>query len=109
MTITNYTIEDSEGNDQDFLFDDYREAQEHAEAHKMKVICNTYVFDDSWMVDDFTEKTTVRNMTQNELGQYVCVMNCQEKDITIRTDGVWVKTGALYSSAHRDCYERETE
>jgi hypothetical protein len=49
-------------------------------------------------------------MKDGELGQYVCVTHPEagclhSPDITIRSDGVWVKNGQLWSSAHRDCFE----
>jgi hypothetical protein len=45
-------------------------------------------------------------MKPSELGRYVCVHNClHSPHITINSDGVWVKHGGQFSSAHRDCYE----
>lgn len=47
-------------------------------------------------------------MKPDELGRFVCVMGCQHSpDITIGTNGVWVKQGhgGQVSSAHQDCYE----
>jgi hypothetical protein len=48
-------------------------------------------------------------MKAHELGKYVCVpaSTClHSPDITIRSDGVWVKSGTLFSSAHRDCFDK---
>lgn len=48
----------------------------------------------------------VKAMRDDELGQYVCVGRCQHSPhITITADGLWVKTGQEWSSAHRDCFE----
>lgn len=47
-------------------------------------------------------------MKDSELGQYVCVAQggcLYTPNRTIRTDGVWVKTGQQWSSAHRVCHE----
>jgi hypothetical protein len=56
-------------------------------------------------------------MKDSELGRYVCVAHggCLHRDRTITSGGVWVRSpdpdplnpgSHLYSSAHRDCYER---
>ena len=57
-------------------------------------------------------------MKPSELGTYVCVAHggcLHSPHITITSDGVWVRSpdpdplnpgSHLYSSAHRDCYER---
>jgi hypothetical protein len=47
-------------------------------------------------------------MKDEELGHYVCVapagcLHAPKRDIN--ADGVWVKAGQQWSSAHRDCYE----
>lgn len=47
-------------------------------------------------------------MKADELGRYVCVAHggcLHSPSITITQDGVWVKAGELFSSAHRDCFE----
>lgn len=52
--------------------------------------------------------TESRPMKPGELGRYVCVPASEclhSPHITINTDGVWVKTGQQWSSAHRDCFE----
>lgn len=54
-TIDRYTLEDSEGSDQGYFFEGYQEAKDRARTGKLKVICNEYAFDASYMVDDFTE------------------------------------------------------
>jgi hypothetical protein len=47
-------------------------------------------------------------MAPSELGRYVCVTHpadgcLHSPDTTIRHNGVWVKTGQEWSSAHADC------
>jgi len=47
-------------------------------------------------------------MKPDELGRFVCVApgGCRHTpDIGINADGLWVKTGQQWSSAHRDCFE----
>lgn len=46
-------------------------------------------------------------MKDSELGKFVCVANCQEPKRVINSDGVWVKTGDMFSSAHRTCHEAQ--
>lgn len=46
-------------------------------------------------------------MKQSELGRYVCVAHggcLRTPHTTIMADGVWVKAGQQWSSAHRDCF-----
>jgi hypothetical protein len=42
-----------------------------------------------------------------ELGKYVCVApgGCRQHSRDVNADGVWVKTGQQWSSAHRACFE----
>jgi hypothetical protein len=54
-TIDRYTLEDSEGNDQGYEFENYQEARDRAVTDHMKVICNEFEFSDSYLVEDFTE------------------------------------------------------
>lgn len=58
---------------------------------------------------------TTNPMRDSELGKYVCVEQCTHRHRTITSDGVWVRKpdslnpgSHVYSSAHRDCYERAT-
>lgn len=54
------------------------------------------------------EAAETKPMKPEELGKYVCVPSStclHSPDITISSDGVWVKTGQQWSSAHRDCFE----
>ncbi len=47
-------------------------------------------------------------MKDSELGKFVCVSQggCLHSPATrIDADGVWVRRGGQFSSAHRDCYE----
>lgn len=55
--IERYMIEDSKGNDLagGTEYDDYAEAKSVARALNGRVIAYHYVFEDSEMVDDFTE------------------------------------------------------
>jgi hypothetical protein len=49
-----------------------------------------------------------QTMKPSELGKYVCVAHggcLHSPDITITSDGVWVKAGQQWSSAHRDCFQ----
>jgi hypothetical protein len=48
-------------------------------------------------------------MKPSELGKFVCVANCRQDHRTISSDGVWVKTGTMFSSAHRACHEAQQE
>jgi hypothetical protein len=58
------------------------------------------------MSDQNPQSAETAPMHPNELGHYVCVMNClHSPQVTIRADGVWVKRGLQLASAHRDCYE----
>jgi hypothetical protein len=54
-----------------------------------------------------------RPMAPADLGKYVCVPSgscLRSPDITIREDGVWVKSSpdGMFSSAHRACFEART-
>lgn len=52
-----YTLEDAHGNESGtFATGSYEEARDRARADHLRVIDNTYVWDDSEMVDDFTEE-----------------------------------------------------
>jgi hypothetical protein len=47
-------------------------------------------------------------MKKDDYGRYVCVAHggcLHSPKITITSDGVWVKHGGQFSSAHRDCFE----
>lgn len=47
-------------------------------------------------------------MKTEELGRYVCVVHggcLHSPHITITSNGVWVKWGQIFSSAHRDCFD----
>jgi hypothetical protein len=53
-------------------------------------------------------RTETAPMKDSELGQFVCVIHppagcLLSPDITIRSDGVWAKTGQLWSSGHARC------
>lgn len=55
--ISVYTFEDKDGNEYgNYVTQDYQEAKSYAQANKLRVIGNEYVFRDSELVDDFTEK-----------------------------------------------------
>ena len=56
MEIAVYTFEDKDGNDQEWCTQKYSEAKEWAMRHNMKIILNTYVWDDSEMLEDFTDE-----------------------------------------------------
>jgi hypothetical protein len=55
------------------------------------------------------QRTESRPMKDSELGRYVCVTRpaagCLHRSTTVSADGVWVKTGQQWSTAHRDCYQ----
>jgi hypothetical protein len=47
-------------------------------------------------------------MKPYELGHYVCVAHggcLHSPQVTISSDGVWVKGPTSWTSAHRDCFE----
>jgi hypothetical protein len=48
-------------------------------------------------------------MKPDELGKFVCVANCRRRHRTIWSDGIWVKKGTQFSSAHRACHESQME
>jgi hypothetical protein len=55
--MTLYSFEDADGNEPGtFTTTNYDEAKEYAARYKYKVIANEYVWDDSELVDDFTEQ-----------------------------------------------------
>lgn len=57
MTITVYSFEDKNGLDMGWTTQDYREAKQHAQEFRLRVIANEFEFADSELVDDFTEKS----------------------------------------------------
>ena len=57
MSIEVYTFRDSEDNEQTFSTQNVIEARQHAEENKLALISNTYVFDDSELIDDYREKS----------------------------------------------------
>lgn len=50
-----YTFEDEDGTPDEWDTMDYSEAKEYASQHKLAVIANTYVWEDSELVDDFRD------------------------------------------------------
>jgi len=51
-----YTFEDKDGDAEGHETSDYSEAIDYAQRHKLKVISNTYAWQDSECTDDYTEE-----------------------------------------------------
>jgi hypothetical protein len=75
MEINVYTLEDSEGNEEEFSSQNYQEARDYAQKSHLKVICNEFEFSDSYLVDDFTrndEERTETGVTSSHLYRMTC-------------------------------------
>lgn len=69
--ITVYAFEDRhEQSASDWTTQDYREALDYARQHKYRLIARTFTYDDSEMVDDFTEKPRFRVRVERTVTEF---------------------------------------
>jgi hypothetical protein len=54
MTIEIYTFEDKDGREFDWSTMSAEEAKEYAQKHSLRMIANTFSFEDSEPVEDYT-------------------------------------------------------
>ena len=56
MSIEVYTFRDAQDREQTFTTQNASEARTHAQEQKLMLIANTYVFDESEVVQDYRER-----------------------------------------------------